>query len=256
MERLPIWSIYALTVIFALAAIEIGHWLGKAWQRRNPDEKESSVGALAGATLGLLAFLLAFTTGLAAARFDTRRQLVVSEANAIGTTNLRAGYLDEPHRQEIRDLLRQYVDDRLATVEARDLPALAVKSEAIHADLWAHAEVLARANPTSPMVALFISSLNELIDLHTVRYVAATNARLPDVFWLALFAVTFLTMLLVGMQASYGPRQNSIALVVLALVFGAVILLIADLSNSQEGALNVSQQAMIDLQRQLHAAAP
>lgn len=256
MDVLPIWAIYALTVIFALVAIEIGHWLGKAWQRRYPDEKESSVGALAGATLGLLAFLLAFTTGLAASRFDTRRQLVVSEANAIGTTNLRAGYLDEPHRQEIRDLLRQYVDDRLAVVDAQSLAALAVKSEAIHADLWTHAETLARENPTSPMVALFISSLNETIDLHTVRYVAATNARLPAVFWIALYAVTFLAMLLVGMQASYGPRQNLIALVVLALVFGAVILLIADLSNSQEGALNVSQQAMIDLQRQLHAAAP
>jgi hypothetical protein len=45
---------------------------------------------LVGATLGLLAFILAFTFGLAAARFDTRRQVVLDEANAIGPTYLRA----------------------------------------------------------------------------------------------------------------------------------------------------------------------
>jgi len=55
-----------------LAAIEFGHWLGRLWQRRNPDEKEGSMGALAGATLGLLAFLLALTTSMAGNRFDRR----------------------------------------------------------------------------------------------------------------------------------------------------------------------------------------
>ncbi len=251
-----LWGVYILTVIFTLLAIELGYWVGKAWQRRNPDAKESGVGTLAGATLGLLAFLLAFITSVAIGRYDTHRQLVVAETNAIGTTNLRAGYLDEPHRQEIRDLLREYVDVRLSATSLQDLPEVAARSEEIHADLWTHAETLARAAPDSPMIALFITTLNEMIDLHTVRYVAATNALLPNALWIGLYAVTFLAMLLVGMQASFGPRQNFVALIVLALVFGAVILLIADLNNSQEGALNVSQQAMLDLQRQLHAATP
>ena len=154
MIELPLWAIYTLTVTFTFVAIELGHWVGKLWQRRNPGDKESGVGALAGATMGLLAFLLAFTTGMAVNRFDTRRQLVVSEANAIDTANLRAGYLEEPHRQEIRDLLRRYVDDRLAALETRDIDKLVEQSEAIHAALWAHAESQAIAHPTSPMVAL------------------------------------------------------------------------------------------------------
>ena len=256
MDLLPIWAIYGLTVVFTLLAIELGYWLGKAWQRRGPAEKESNVGALAGATLGLLAFMLAFTTGVAVNRFDNRRQLVVNEANAIGTTYLRAGYLDEPHNQEIRDLLREYVDLRLAAVDMQDLSQALARAEEIHTALWSHAESLARADPESEMVALFITSLNETIDLHEVRYVAATAARLPSALWFGLYAVTFLTMLLVGMQASYGPRQNILALVVLALVFAAVMLLIVDLDHAREGMLQVSQQAMIDLQRQLHAAAP
>ncbi len=82
MDMLPIWAIYGLTVIFTLLAIELGYWLGKAWQRRAPGEKEHSVGALTGAALGLLAFMLAFTTGVAVSRFDNRRQLVISQVLA------------------------------------------------------------------------------------------------------------------------------------------------------------------------------
>lgn len=256
MDRLPIWAIFVLTVVFTLAAIEFGHWLGKFWQRRNPDEKEGSMGALAGATLGLLAFLLALTTSMAGSRFDTRRQLVMSEANAIGTTNLRAGYLDEPHRQEVRDLLREYVDVRLSATDPQQLDEVVARSEEIQTALWSHAEALARANPLSPTVAIFIESLNELIDLHTLRFVAVQNAQLPGGFWIAIYAVTFLTMLMVGMHTSYAPRQNFLALLMLALVFSTVVALIADMSNSQQGVLNVSQQAMLDLQRQLNTAAP
>ena len=63
-------------------------------------------------------------------------------------------------------------------------------------------------------------------------------------------------MLLVGIQTGYGLRRNNLALLVLALVFSAVILLIVDLDSAQKGALNVSQQPMIDLQRQLQGATP
>ncbi len=256
MNSLPIWVTYVLIVAFTLLAIECGYWLGRQWQRRYPDEKESGVGALAGATLGLLAFLLALTMSMAVGRFDTRRQLVVAEANAIGTTFLRADYLDEPHRLEVRGLLRDYVDVRLSATGTSSLPEILARSEDIHTSLWSHAVTVARENKDSPTVALFIDALNNMIDLHTVRYIAVTNASLPSAIWYAIFAVTFLTMLMVGMQASFNPRQNFVALIMLALVFGAVVLLIADLSNPQEGILNVSQQAMLDLQRQLHAATP
>jgi len=77
----------AVVVIFLAA--EIGYRLARH-RRRSEEEKEAPVGAMVGATLGLLAFRLAFTFGLAAARFDDRRQVAVAEANAIGTTDRRA----------------------------------------------------------------------------------------------------------------------------------------------------------------------
>ncbi len=91
LDYLPLWVIYLLTVGLGLLAEELGFHLGKYWKARHPDEQESHIGAMIAASLGLWAFLLAFLVGIAANRFDARRELVVEEANSIGTTYLRAG---------------------------------------------------------------------------------------------------------------------------------------------------------------------
>src|SRR5262245_43324784 len=109
----PIWGVFLATVAVALLSIEGGFRLGQYRRRRSVQEDRPPVGEMVAATLALLAFLLAFTFGLAASRFDVRRGLVVDEANAIGTTYLRAALLPEPHRTAVRKLLRNYADVRL-----------------------------------------------------------------------------------------------------------------------------------------------
>src|SRR5450755_5070890 len=76
LDYLPIWGLFGATVVIALLSIEGGYRLGRYRHRHSEDEKEAPVGAIVGATLGLLAFILAFTFGLAASRFDARRQIV------------------------------------------------------------------------------------------------------------------------------------------------------------------------------------
>ncbi len=93
LDYLPVWGLFGATVVVVLLAIEGGHRLGQFRRRRSEEEKEAPVVGIVGATLGLLGFVLAFTFGLAASRFNDRRQIVVEEANAIGTTYLRAGLL-------------------------------------------------------------------------------------------------------------------------------------------------------------------
>ena len=110
LDALPLWALFMAILLLVLLAIEGGYRLGQYRRSRSEQEKEAPVGAMVGATLGLLAFMLAFTFGLAAARFDTRRQLLLDEANAIGTTYLRAGMLPN-QREDILALLRDYVDE-------------------------------------------------------------------------------------------------------------------------------------------------
>ncbi len=85
LDILPIWSVYILTVFVLFLAVEAGFRLGKRVQKRWPDQADAGVGTVVGAALALLGFLLAFVTNIAIRNFNDRRQLVVSEANAIST---------------------------------------------------------------------------------------------------------------------------------------------------------------------------
>src|SRR5712672_1661061 len=93
LDALPLWGVFLVILVVVLLSVECGCRLGKYRRNRHEQEKETPVGAMVGATLGLLSFILAFTFGLAAARFDTRRQVLLDETNAIGTTYWRAGML-------------------------------------------------------------------------------------------------------------------------------------------------------------------
>ncbi len=252
LDVLPIWAVYLLTVGVGLAAVEAGFYLGRYWQKRSGYQKSESIGALVGATLGLFAFLLVFIIGIASNRFDNRRELVLAEGNAVGTLYLRAGILDEPDRTDIRNWLREYVDIRLgAAANPTHIPKARARSEAIHTEMWSRVEALARAHPDSVMVALFIEALNDVIDLHESRIVAVFN-RIPVNIWSAIFFVALITLFMVGFNHGLSESQNFVAQLALILVFAAVILLITDLDRPGEGFLRVSQQALSDLQRQLH----
>lgn len=111
--------------------MEGGYRLGKTKLRDSIARPDSGVGAIVAATLALLAFLLAFVVGFAANIFNERRELVIDEANAIRTAYLRAGYLDEPYRTESRELLREYVDRRLAAREPEKREMAITRSEQI-----------------------------------------------------------------------------------------------------------------------------
>jgi hypothetical protein len=108
LDQLPIVAVFVLFAFVALVCFEGGYRIGRWWQEKTPDEKEGPTDMLVGSLLALVAFLLAVTMGMASDRFDTRRALVLEEANSIGTTYLRAGYLPEPASTEIRELLREY----------------------------------------------------------------------------------------------------------------------------------------------------
>lgn len=247
LDYLPLWGSFFATIALTFLAVEFGYRLGNYRRRVSETEKESTLGPIVGATLGLLAFLLAFTFGLAASRYDARRQMVVKEANAIGTTYLRAGLLGEPYPEKIRDLLRKYVDVRLEAVRTGDVERGVAESTALHAQLWDRAESLAAEDRNSEISATFIVSLNEMIDLHAERVLIGVRSRIPVVIWLTLYLVTFLTMLQLGYYKGVSGSRRSSAVAALVLTFSIVMLLIADLDRPHEGLIRVSQQALLEL---------
>jgi hypothetical protein len=257
-DSLPLWGVFVVTVVVAFLSVEGGFRLGRYRRHRPEHEQEAPVGSMVGAALGLLAFMLAFTFGMAASRFDTRKQLVLDEANAIGTTYLRAELLPEPQRTKIRDLLREYVDVRVPKgVLTREKIKQAIgRSEELHGQLWSQAVAISEKNPGSIIAGLFIQSLNEVIDLHSKRVTAGIRNRIPGSIWVALYFVAVLALVAMGYHTGLTGTRSLVSNLAIVLAFSAVIVLIADLDRPQEGLLKVSQQAMVELQKQLHTPAP
>jgi hypothetical protein len=255
LDTLPLWGVSVAILLVVLLSVECGYRLGLYRRHRPEHEKEAPVGTMVGATLGLLAFILAFTFGLAAARFDARRQVLLDEANAIGTTYLRAAILPEK-REELRALLRDYVDTRLKAVRSGDIAEGISQSEKIQSQLWANAVAVGEKNPNSIVVGLFIQSLNEVIDLHAKRVQAAVRSRIPGAIWVGLFAVAALALATMGYHAGLAGTRRSLAILAVAVTFSVVIELIADLDRPREGVLKVSQQALTDLQRSMNVPTP
>ncbi|MBI5632803.1 MAG: hypothetical protein HZA15_04930 [Nitrospirae bacterium] len=252
-DSFSLWQFFLATVAFVFLFIEVGYLLGRRHRQKDP-ALESSVSAMAGATAGLLAFMLAFTFGSAASRHDSRKHMLLEETNAIGTTYLRAALLPDSHREEVRRLLRDYVDLRVKAPQLgkAELQQAVVRSEALQDQLWEQAVEAGQKSPGSITTGLFIQSLNELIDLHLKRLTVAIRNRVPVTIWGTLFFLAAMSMFMMGYRAGLVGSRSFMVSLALVLSFTGVMFLIADLDRPQQGLIRVSQQAMVELQNKFN----
>jgi len=257
-RSMPLWFVFVLTVLIVLLSVYIGYRLGKFIRHRSKDGGEIFAGSVVAASLGLLAFMLAFTFSIAANRFSDRKQLLLDEVNTIGTTYLRADFLPDPTADETKKLLREYVDLRVSLAEMgmwkkpENIQELINRSESIQGKLWANIVPVGIQNPDSEIIGLFISSLNEVIDLQTERVVVALQYHIPGTIWGALYLLSILAFGLVGYELGAVQSGSVLVSIIMAITFSTVILLITDLDRPLQGHIMVSQEPMIQLQQKLN----
>jgi len=252
-DYLPFWAIFLITVAVAWLSFEGGFRIGRRRSMRRDHEEEVVVRSEVAAMLGLVTFILALMFWIAASHFDYVRQARLNEANAIRTVYLRADLLPEPHRTEIRNLLREYVDVRLDAARTGKFDLAILRSEELHNLLWSQA-VAASGKVSSPIFGgYFIQSLNDVIALHTRRLIVGTEFRIPSAIWIVLYVITSLAVMAIGCHAGLTGTRRPLVVTAFVLIFSVVITLIADLDNPRRGVLRVSQQALSDLQRAMRA---
>ncbi len=257
LDSTPIFGVFAAFSIASLIMYEVGYRFGCWWQSQMPVATEGPTAMIVGSLLAIMGFLLAITMGMASDRFDKRRELVLAEANSIGTTYLRAGYMPEPASGEIRELLREYVPLRISQKsDPEEVKRRIARSLELHAQLWLIAEKLARSIDGTDVQALFIESLNETIDLHETRVTVGIYGRVPETVVFLLILGSLMTLSMVGYSAGLSLRRSSFSAVVLVALLGAVITLVIDLDRSQDGFLQVNQQPLLDLQEQIRSPWP
>lgn len=256
LDQIPLWGVFLLMVFGVLLSVAAGCIWGKHRARKPERQAEASEGVIITASLGLLAFMLAITFGTTAQFLQIRRQLLLAEVNAIGTTYLRTRLLAEPRGGDLRSLLREYVAVRLKIAgeelvhDPEKLKEQVAYSEALLSQMWRHAAALERDSRNPEIEALFIQSLNDVIDLKTSRW-TVFHYRLPPIIWYVLFVITVLSMMMVGYRKGLSGRRGMGMEILLALNFSLVVLLIADLDRVSEGSFRSRERPLYELQKQM-----
>ncbi len=207
------------------------------------------------AVLGFLALLLGFTFALAVDRYETRRALVLEEANAIGTAYLRTQLLDEPHRARISGLLVDYTDNRLALAVAgpgRTGPFLA-ENDRLITELWAATSSAFTTIKGLDFSSAYLDSMNALIDLDASRK-AARTVHVPTEVFVVLIIYIVVTAAVLGyvLVGRGGKRSAAIMLGLLGMSF----LLIIDIDRPTRGGVREVQTPMEQLRDSLRAQPP
>lgn len=251
-DSIPLPIVAIGTLLLVLISLEVGFRVGRWRRERSGTEHDTTLGGVVGATLGLVAFLLAFTFGMAASRFEDRRQVLLEEVNALDGAYLRSDFIEEPFRSGVQRVLREYVALSLELARTDHLAADIKRPEHLQEELWKEVVAMNQAAPSSATKALFVESVNNVVEAQTRRTDMARHP-IPSTIWLALYLITVVAMAKVGYQSGVSGPRRSAAMPTLALTFTLVFVLIADLDRPLRGLLRVSQQAMVDLQDKMAA---
>jgi hypothetical protein len=239
-----------------LLVIEFGYRIGHWTQQRSTEEHRSHTGAIQGSLLGILALLLGFTFSIALSRHDSRSSAVVDEANAIGTTWLRAQLLPDPHGDQARELLRSYTDLRVEAgavtrVDGAHRQAILARASKVLEELWGLARAAAREEPNPVTTGLFIQAVNEMIDSFGRRD-AALARHVPETVLFLLYGTFLMTSCVVGFTAGLSGSRTSFVTYIMVGLIVVLVFIIIDLDRPRRGLIQVKQDSMVALQQEMH----
>jgi hypothetical protein len=233
-------SVAVLLLALLLGSCEAGFRAGRRAADAGNPAASGQIGAIQGAILGMLGLLLAFSFSAAGARFLERQDLIVEEANAIGTAFLRADLLDEPHRSALRSALARYTEQRIelsARLRHGVDPAALAEVERLQAGIWSGAIAGVAARPAAALAVL--PPVNDVIDLQSTR-LAAGRKHLPWLVLGLLIACSALALGVIGYGGGVAGRRQTPMTVSLAILIATALWITIDLDHPRAGLLQIS----------------
>ena len=231
------------------------NWLGFRIKRRqiknNQGIEPAGLGPTEGSLLGLTALLLSFSFGMSATKFDTRRQIIVEEANDIGTAILRCDLYPDSIRNEFRTDLKNYLESRINYYQVGDdyngIRTELLRADSISAICWNRAARLSHNLDYRVATAQMVPALNAMIDIITTRE-ASRQSVVPRLILDILCMLTLLSAFLSG-YGSKGNERSPVLVVVFALMTTLALYLVIDLDRPRQGYINLNsvQQLMVKL---------
>ncbi len=240
--------VFVLSLVALWFSSNLGLFIG---QRLRPlkEEQRDDFGIVEAALLTLLALLIGFTFSMSVSRYDQRKNYEEAEANAIGTEYVRANLLPAANAATVRDLLRNYLDQRILfykTRNKRELERINTSTAQLQTELWSAVQSPALALPT-PVTALAVSGMNDVLNSQGYTQFA-WGYNIPGEAWGLMAAIALFCNLLIG----YGVRRkNHLFLLVLPLAVAFAFFLIADIDSPRRGLVRVQPQNLVSLSQSL-----
>jgi hypothetical protein len=240
-DKISIELLFLLTFAAMVLMLELGFRFGLKRQKKPVKAQTAQVRALMGATLGLLAFMLAFTFSTAQTHYEDRIQFQIDESVLAKNAFMQADLAAEPVRSQSRELLLEFVSGRVKLNELvrqknqKELFRMLQRADEIHLELWSlgkrGSQTAAAATADDPKMDALLGSVLRLMEMQTQRVQAALVNRIPVIIWLTLYFTALMSMIVVGYQAGLTEKRSPIATFSLALAFSAVMMLIMDLDR-------------------------
>jgi hypothetical protein len=250
----PWWLLALLHAALLTAALSVGFRIGRAAQRHRSSSSRADVATLTAALIGLVGLLLGFSFSMASTRFDRRKSSVVKEANAMATTYMRAGLLDEARSTRMHELLASYIERRIALYDVGVLEGSDAAKDTIAKTLelrreLGHTMVAAANVPGSPPAGTILAlttSMNQMFEAAGERD-AANHDRVPDGVLVLLLLTTLAACLLVGLVGGQEGEAPVVPWLVFATSVVLVVATITDLDRPTNGLSRIGQEPIVRL---------
>ena len=246
---------FALAMIVGLpAACQVGYWLGRRRRASQDETTKSHVMNWQAAVLAMAALLIGFTFSMAVDRWEARKQVLVAEANAIGTTYLRTRVLTTGWASRCASSCgATWTAVSRSTKPALIRPAVEQHEQAaaaLQAQIWSRLTAAAHADPRSVMTGLLMQSTNAMFDVAGQRR-ALREARVPWTVFAVLVLVSGIALASVGHSCGVARKMMPFGMFVMPLLVAAVIVLVFDIAHPRVGIVRVSDQGMLRLKQAL-----
>jgi hypothetical protein len=242
-----------LVFVVSLAAMWLAVHVGGLFRGKRPldEEERHDFDIILAATLTLLGLIIGFSFSMVVSRYDQRKNYEEAEANAIGTEYVRADLLPPADATKVRQLLKNYIDQRVLFYETRDggeLARIDAQTGRLQSELWSVVQSIAASQPT-PTVALVVSGMNDVLNSQGYTQAAWWN-RFPIPAWGFLVVIAAFCHLLLGYDSH---RSGTVLFLVLPLAVSISFFLIADIGSPRQGLIKVVPQNLLSLSRSLRA---
>jgi len=241
--------ILGLSLLIFWGSASLGGWFRKPTRQLGDDHEDFAF--ILGATLTLLGLIIGFTFSMAVSRYDQRKNYEEQEANAIGTEYVRADLLPAANAARVRELLKNYLGQRILDYKLREkhrLQQTDAEIARLQNEMWSAVVGPATAQPTQ-IAALVVSGMNDVLNSQGYTQAAWWN-RIPTAAWALLVIISIFCNLLIG----YGAHGRSPFLfLILPIALAISLFLIADIDSARGGVIRVRPQNLESLAESLRS---